>query len=269
MRRPTQPSRIASSHAAGSGASKAASAAARSGQLVDCAAGLALEGWRPIVYSIASFATGRCFEQLRVAVGYHGAPVTVVGAGGGYTYADSGVIHHATEDLAIMRALPNMTVIAPGDPVEAAGATRAVIEWPGPCYLRLGRAGESVVHNSEIEFTIGKSIRVSDGEHLTLISTGGLLQTAVAAAANLLERGIGAVDLSVSPDFVPTSWIFSATRPFEGWAFRSRIRSATFSDPTRMPEQAALIDVAAEQLGSRPEISSPLALTVERFWSII
>lgn len=154
------------------------------------AAGMALSGGVVFTYSIGNFPTLRCLEQIRNDVCYHKANVKIVAVGGGFVYGSLGMSHHATEDLAIMRALPNMTVIAPGDPVEAAGATRALIEWPGPCYLRLGRAGESTVHKSEIEFTIGKSIRLSDGDDLTLISTGGLLQTAVATAANLLERGI-------------------------------------------------------------------------------
>src|ERR1051325_2288870 len=80
-------------------------------QLVDCAAGLALEGWRPIVYSIASFMTGRAYEQIRLAVGYHRLPVVVVGAGGGYTYANAGVTHHAKEDLALMSLIANMVVV--------------------------------------------------------------------------------------------------------------------------------------------------------------
>ena len=81
-------------------------------QLVDCAAGLALEGWKPIVYSIASFMTGRAFEQIRLAIGYHQLPVVVVGAGGGYLYADAGVTHHAKEDLALMALVPGMNVVA-------------------------------------------------------------------------------------------------------------------------------------------------------------
>ena len=154
------------------------------------AAGMALSGAVVFTYSIANFPTLRCLEQIRNDVCYHKANVKVVAVGGGFVYGSLGMTHHATEDLAIMRVLPNMTVIAPGDPVEAAEATRAVIQWPGPCYLRLGRAGEPTVHQSAIEFTIGKSIQLSDGEDLTLISTGGLLQTAVAAAENLLDHGL-------------------------------------------------------------------------------
>lgn len=154
------------------------------------AAGLALCGNVVFTYSIGNFPTLRCLEQVRNDVCYHKADVKIVAVGGGFAYGSLGMTHHATEDIAIMRALPNMTVLAPGDPVEAAAATRAIVEQPGPCYLRLGRAGEQVVHHEPIDFRIGRAIRVREGHDLTLISTGGLLPTAVAAADELAENGI-------------------------------------------------------------------------------
>ncbi|MFC1935253.1 transketolase family protein [Chloroflexota bacterium] len=154
------------------------------------AAGMALSGKVVFTYSIANFPTLRCLEQVRNDVCYHKANVKIVAVGGGFTYGAVGMTHHATEDIAIMRALPNMTVIAPGDPVEAAAATRAMVHWPGPCYLRLGRAGEPTVHQAGIDFRIGKAIQVCDGEDLTLISTGSMLVSAVAVADRLRERGI-------------------------------------------------------------------------------
>jgi transketolase len=101
-----------------------------------------------------------------------------------------GATHHAVEDLAVMRALPGLTVVAPGDPVEARAATRAVIAYHGPCYLRLGKAGEPVVHQSPIDFELGKAIRMREGADATLISTGGILQNAVRAAEQLEKEGI-------------------------------------------------------------------------------
>lgn len=161
------------------------------------AVGMALSGKVVFTYSIANFPTLRCLEQVRNDVCYHKANVKIVAVGGGFVYGALGMSHHATEDIAIMRTLPNMTVIAPGDPVEAAAATRAVIEWPGPCYLRLGRAGEPVVHQTDIGFQIGKAINVSEGEDLTLISTGGILPRAVVVAHELQRRGIGVRVLSM------------------------------------------------------------------------
>jgi transketolase len=162
------------------------------------ATGLALSGRIVFTYSIANFPVMRCLEQIRNDVCYHRANVKVVAVGGGLAYGTVGMTHHATEDLAMMRALPNMTVVAPGDPVEARHATRAVAEWDGPCYLRIGRAGEPVVHAGDIPFRIGEAIRVRDGSDLTLVSTGGMLHSAVRVADRLAaERGLRARVLSL------------------------------------------------------------------------
>lgn len=154
------------------------------------AAGMSLSGKIVFTYSIGNFPTFRCLEQIRNDVCYHKTNVKIVAVGGGFVYGSLGMTHHAIEDIALMRALPNMTVVAPGDPVEAEAATVALIDWPGPCYLRLGRAGEPSVHTSPIRFHIGKAIVVRDGKDVTLISTGGLLTQAVAAAEALNQFGI-------------------------------------------------------------------------------
>ncbi|MBI4282093.1 MAG: transketolase [Chloroflexi bacterium] len=161
------------------------------------AAGMALMGKVVFTYSIGNFPTLRCLEQVRNDVCYHNANVKIVVVGGGLAYGSLGMTHHATEDIAIMRALPNMVVISPCDPVEAAAATRAVVQWPGPCYLRLGRAGEPTVHQTPINFQIGRAIQVTDGDDLTLIATGGIITTAIAAANRLLEQGISTRVLSM------------------------------------------------------------------------
>src|SRR2546423_4713749 len=134
------------------------------------AAGMALSGKISFTYSIANFPTLRCLEQIRNDVCYHDANVKVVSVGGGFTYGAMGATHHAIEDLAVMRALPCLVVVAPGDPVEARAATRAIIAHSGPCYLRLGKAGEPVVHTSAIDFELGKAICMREGTDATLIS---------------------------------------------------------------------------------------------------
>jgi transketolase len=149
------------------------------------AAGMALSGKIVFTYSIANFPILRCLEQVRNDVCYHNANVKIVAVGGGLAYGSLGATHHATEDLAIMRSLPRMVVVAPGDPTEAEAATRAVAAHSGPCYLRLGRAGEPKVHRGPIDFHLGKAIQVRPGSDLTIISTGGLLETAVQAAESL------------------------------------------------------------------------------------
>lgn len=165
--------------------------------LTGIAAGIALAGKIVFTYSIANFPILRCIEQVRNDVCYHKANVKIVSVGGGYSYGPLGMTHHATEDIAILRALPEMTVIAPGDPLEVRAATRAIVEHDGPCYLRLGRAGEPVIHDSTIEFQLGKAIQVRDGDAVAIISTGGLLQNAMQAAEKLATRGVQARVLSM------------------------------------------------------------------------
>ena len=161
------------------------------------AAGLALSGKTVFTYSIANFPILRCLEQIRNDVCYHGANVKIVAVGGGFAYGALGATHHATEDLAILRALPGMIVVAPGDPQETRAATRAIVAHSGPCYLRLGRAGEPLVHKGPIHFQLGKAIPVQDGGDLTLISTGGMLQTAIQVSDSLLSRGLTSRVLSM------------------------------------------------------------------------
>ena len=165
--------------------------------MIGVATGMALSGKIVFVYSIANFPTFRCLEQIRNDMCYHNVNVNIVMGGGGLAYGALGITHHATEDIAIMRALPNMAVIAPGDPLEAAQATQACATWPGPCYLRLGKTVEPVVHEAEISFSIGKAITVQDGKDATLISTGCMLNNTVRAAGLLSGQGISTRVLSM------------------------------------------------------------------------
>ena len=161
------------------------------------AAGMAMAGKIVFTYSIANFPTLRCLEQIRNDVCYHNANVVVVAVGGGYAYGALGMTHHATEDLAILRSLPQMTVLAPGDPIEAAAATKAAAAGMGPVYLRLGRDKEPIVHQGPISWSVGKALTVRDGSDLTLISTGAMLATTVTVADMLADRGIHARVLSM------------------------------------------------------------------------
>ena len=163
------------------------------------AAGLALSGNVVFTYSIANFPTLRCLEQIRNDVCFHAANVKIVAVGGGFVYGSQGHTHHALEDLSIMRSLPGMTVLAPGDPVEARWATRAMVDRPGPCYLRLGRAGEPHVHPDGVapDLHIGKACAIRAGSDVTLISCGGMLKDTVEAADLLSQRGVEARVLSM------------------------------------------------------------------------
>jgi transketolase len=165
--------------------------------LAGIAGGLARCGKIPFIYSIANFPTLRCFEQIRNDICYHEGNVKVVAVGGGFTYGAQGYTHHGVEDIAVMRMLPNMTVVAPGDPVETRLATRAIAQAPGPCYLRLGKAKEPVVHPEKPHFSLGRAIQVRPGRDITLISTGGMLQECVATAERLRKHRVDARILSM------------------------------------------------------------------------
>jgi transketolase len=165
--------------------------------MIGVAAGLAMSGQVVFTYSIANFPVMRCLEQIRNDLCSHNLNVKIVAVGGGLAYGPAGYTHHALEDLAVMRAMHGMTVVAPCDPVETRLATRAIADLSGPCYLRLGKAGEPIVHTVEPEFRIGEAIVMQSGRDATLISTGGMLEKAMTAARLLSDRGISAGVLSM------------------------------------------------------------------------
>lgn len=164
--------------------------------MIGMAAGMALCGLRPICYTIASFATVRCLEQIRVDVCYHNVPVVIVGVGAGLGYAELGATHHACEDIAMLRSLPEMSVICPGDPWEVRCALTAALQQTGPVYLRLGKKGEPNVHAARPEFAIGRAITIRDGRDAALLVTGTPLPIAVEAGKLLAARGIEAAIVS-------------------------------------------------------------------------
>lgn len=161
------------------------------------AAGIALSGGKVFTYSIANFPTLRPLEQIRNDVAYHGADVVIVAVGGGLAYGALGMSHHATEDLAIMRAIPGLAVAAPGDPVETSAVMADLIASGGPAYLRLGKAGERTVHDGPLELRRGEVIRMRRGDEVCLVSTGAMLPIVVDAADLLEALGVSVTVLSV------------------------------------------------------------------------
>jgi transketolase len=162
--------------------------------LVGVAAGLAYAGQRPVAYSIAPFLTARAHEQVRVDVAIAHANVTLVGVGGGVAYGYLGPTHHGTEDIAVMRALPGMTVLAPGDPGEARRATEAALALDGPVYVRLGKNGEPDLLG-DAPFVIGSAVTLADGGDVVLASTGPVLRQVLGAAARLERDDVHATVL--------------------------------------------------------------------------
>ena len=160
--------------------------------MMGVAAGMALSGLRPVVYTITPFTTTRCFEQIRVDVCYHKAPVIIVGTGSGLSYADLGPTHHSCEDLAILRTLPEMTVMAPGDSLELRAALQAALRHDGPVYMRIGKKGEPQIHSEISKLEIGRALTIQDGKDVCLVSTGVMLSVVMDAAKRLAEQKISA-----------------------------------------------------------------------------
>ena len=160
--------------------------------MVGVAAGLATCGKKPFVNSFAMFAAGRAWEQVRNSVAYPGLNVKVVGSHGGLSVGEDGATHQCIEDLAIMRAIPNMTVLCPCDGNEMKQAVKALLAYDGPAYLRLGRlAVETVTDQVEgYEFQIGKGVLLRDGQDVTVVAVGMMVQMALTAADILAEEGI-------------------------------------------------------------------------------
>ncbi len=160
--------------------------------MTSVAAGLALSGKKVFTYSIGNFSTLRCFEQIRNDICYHNANVKVVSLAAGFAYGPLGMSHHATEDIACMRSLPNMRVFSPADPLETIAVTKAAITSDGPCYIRLGKGGEPNLREAfDIEnFEVGKAYQLRDGKaNVCIFSTGSVTKEAILAAEQLKDRG--------------------------------------------------------------------------------
>lgn len=145
--------------------------------MMGLSAGLASEGFHVFAYSIANFPTLRCAEQIRNDVDYHKLPVTVVAVGGGLAYGNLGYSHHAVQDYALMRVMPNMLIAAPGDPMEVRACMRYLINNPQASYLRLGKAGEPCIHSEVPAISPGKWLTVREGREngTTYLTTGATL----------------------------------------------------------------------------------------------
>jgi transketolase len=154
--------------------------------MIGICAGLAMRGCTAFAYTIATFTVYRPFEQIRVDLCYQNLPVTLVGIGGGVSYSLLGGTHHAQEDIAVMSALPNMTIIAPCDPLETEAATWASGRSQGPVYLRLGKAGEPDLTSTAVEpFQLGKLRTLKDGSDICIISYGPIMSMVLEVAERI------------------------------------------------------------------------------------
>ncbi len=160
--------------------------------MIAAAAGMASQGKIPFCYTIGAFLAYRALEFIRNDVCYQKQNVKIVGIGSGCAYANLGPTHHTTEDVAILRTMPGLTIFSPASPLESQKATRAAYEWDGPVYLRLGRNGEPEIYEKDYDFVLGKGVTLRDGKDVTIIGTGGILLDALEAAEVLETQGISA-----------------------------------------------------------------------------
>ena len=158
--------------------------------IIGMSAGLAMEGFIPYVNSIAPFLTRRCYEQVLVDLCLHDLPVRLIGNGGGVVYAPLGPTHLSIEDIAILRVIPNMTIVAPCDAQEMLRLMPKTVDWPHPLYIRLAKGGDKVVSRDDLDFEIGKAILMQSPKDGLFVTTGVMTQKAMDAAKQLSEEGI-------------------------------------------------------------------------------
>lgn len=184
--------------------------------MIGLATGLASCGYVPFVYSIATFASMRGYEQIRNGPVLHDLPVRIIGVGGGFEYGHAGITHHALEDLGIARIQPGLTVVAPADHVQAAAAIRATSDVPGPIYFRIGKRDDYVLPGLDGRFRLGRADTVREGSDLLIVTLGSISSEAVSAAEKLAKDGIEAtiaVVSSLRP--APTADLAGLLRSFE------------------------------------------------------
>jgi transketolase len=186
--------------------------------MMSLAAGMALSGLRPVIYTITPFTTTRCLEQIRVGVAYHQAPVVIVGTGSGLSYSELGPTHHSLEDMAILRTLPGLNVLAPADSAELVAQLREALDSPYPTYMRIGKKGELSLHSENAQLGIGKANLLRDGSDLLVVGVGPILSEALQAAKALSSTGISVAVASlggVKP--LDEAFLAAMARRFPHW----------------------------------------------------
>ena len=251
--------------------------------LVGMAAGLALEGKIVYVNTIATFLTRRCFEQNVLDLGLHNANVRLIANGGGVVYAPLGPTHLAIDDIAIMRAIPNMTVVAPCDANEMARLMPLTVEHRGPVYIRLGKGGDPIVSTDASPFEIGRAISIIRGDDALLVSTGITLKIALDAAAGLEAQGISAGVLHM-PTVKPldVGAFLAHAAPVEaivaieehsvigglGGALAEIVAEAAF-DPAKRFKRIGIPDVFPHGYGSQATMMAQCGITAERTMIVV
>jgi transketolase len=243
--------------------------------IIGMAAGLALEGKIPYVNTIATFLTRRCFEQIAVDLCLHNLPVRLIANGGGLVYAPLGPTHLAIEDISILRALPNMTIVAPSDAEEMRRLIPQTVDYPGPIYIRLAKGFDPVVSREDIPFEIGKALPVREGKDALIVTTGITLKTGLDAARSLSEQGLEAavlhmptikpLDIETLTAYIDSARIVVAVEENTvlgglGSAVAEVIAEGNFH-PARRFKRIGIPDVFPEEYGSQASLMERYAIT--------
>lgn len=246
--------------------------------IVGMAAGLAMEGFVPYLNTIAPFFTRRALEQIAVDLCLHNLPVRLIASGGGLVYAPLGPTHLAIEDMAVMRALPNMTVVAVADAEEMRRLMAQSLDWPGPMYIRLAKGGDPVVSDPALGFAIGKAIPIRTGGDILMVATGVMLGRVLKAADALAADGISCSILhahTVKP-FDASALLEQATGVRLVVTVEEHVRNGglgsavleTFADafdwPTPRVLRLALPDAFTKSYGSQESLLGSYGLTPDR-----
>ena len=157
--------------------------------MMSVASGMALSGLKPVIYTITPFTTLRCLEQIKIGAAYHDAPVIIIGTGSGLSYAELGATHHSLDDIAILRSIPNIKILAPCDSNELRAFLKQSIDSKGPTYIRIGKKGEPIITNSSNIPRIGEANILCEGSDNLVIGIGPILSEAIVAAKKTLENG--------------------------------------------------------------------------------
>ena len=157
--------------------------------MMSVASGMALSGLRPFIYTITPVTTLRCLEQIKIGAAYHDAPIIIIGTGSGLSYAELGATHHSLDDIAILRSIPNIKILAPCDSNELRAFLKQSIDSKGPIYIRIGKKGEPIITNSSNNSRIGKANILCEGNDNLVIGIGPILSEAIEAAKKTLNNG--------------------------------------------------------------------------------
>jgi transketolase len=251
--------------------------------VVGMAAGLALEGFIPYVNTIATFLTRRCFEQVALDVCLHNLPVRLIANGGGLVYAPLGPTHLATDDIALMRSLPNMTILAPCDAEEMRRLMIQTVDYSQPIYIRLAKGGDPVVSREDLPCQIGRSIRFREGGDVLVVTTGITLQIALEVADVLAEGGIALsilhchtvkpLDLDTLLEMVsPVKGVVIIEEHLASGGLGSAVLEALVEEQgLKMPEvrRMGLPDVHPHEYGSQATQLKTFGLTADRLKAVV